>query len=750
MNSEVLYRLNKLRRKYFLLRLTEIVLLSSGVFFLIHSLSGTVISGTATIKFFLSFSAGLISFIALFFYYRLNRINHNSFARFLNGNFPPLRESADLMLQDEGELTGLQKIQQRKTLEQFKVVFPSIKLPHHVTRSSVAFVICFSIYLLSSSFLHAVKKTRKEPTTPSQAITAPDPETATYIQSVSVAISPPAYTGLVPFSTTNFDLHFPEGSEVRWSIEFSGRPENASIHFSGKDSINMGGAKNSVAVTRIVESGFYQLQWSDKAKTNRSDYFKLEVIKDQPPKIEIKNLQQFTRLKYHDLQPFDLRAALTDDYGLTEALIVATVSKGSGEAVKFREEKLRFTSPQKITGKHLVASRSLDLKKLGLDPGDELYFYVEAWDNKSPLPNHHRTETYFMAVLDTATEITSVDSGLGVDLMPEYFRSQRQIIIDTEKLLRDKKRISSFEFKSTSNELGYDQKVLRLRYGQFLGEEDEGGIGQEATGHQEDEEQDVTKQYGHLHDTKNEHNLVEAKKGTPHQQGEVKSPEEKEDPIKAFAHNHDNTEVATFFIQSLKAKLKAAVTIMWDAELYLRLYEPEKSLPYQYKALNLLKEISNDSRVYVHRTGFDPPPLKEDKRLTADLSEVKTNSNQTKARMEKDHPSIRQALNRIEKMIVENAKIVSESDRIVFRKAGQELSAEALKAPLRFLKPLSLLKSLSDQQVRTDQMTAVLGQLRKSFWSLLVHQPPSPVRQARQSTPLDQEFIESFEQIRNE
>ena len=62
---------------------------------------------------------------------------------------------------------------------------------------------------------------------------------------------------------------------------------------------------------------------------------------------------------------------------------------------------------------------------------------------------------------------------------------------------------------------------------------------------------------------------------------------------------------------------------MWDAELHLRLYDPEKSLPYQYRALKLLKEISQDSRIYVHRTGFEPPPLKEEKRLTGDLTEIK-------------------------------------------------------------------------------------------------------------------------------
>ena len=118
---------------------------------------------------------------------------------------------------------------------------------------------------------------------------------------------------------------------------------------------------------------------------------------------------------------------------------------------------------------------------------------------------------------------------------------------------------------------------------------------------------------------------------------------EKANVLEEFVHAHDSDEEATFFVQSIKAKLKAAVTIMWDAELYLRLFQPEKSLPYQYKALKLLKEISQDSRIYVHRTGFDPPPLKEDRRLTGDLTEVSNSTSKIQSPKGKMLPRNRDA-----------------------------------------------------------------------------------------------------------
>src|SRR5690606_29251277 len=230
---------------------------------------------------------------------------------------------------------------------------------------------------------------------------------------------------------------------------------------------------------------------------------------------------------------------------------------------------------------------TLDPKKLGMEPGDELYFYVEAFDNRMPERNSARTETYFIEIIDTAELILSVEGGLGVDLMPEYFRSQRQIIIDSEKLLTERNKISVSEFNRRSNELGYDQKVLRLRYGQFLGEEFENAIGSsdvpdhdhpdQGTDHEQSDDEDPVAQFRHDHDTDNEHNLVP---DPQHRHDDEE--DESEDPWQAYKHMHDDPEEATFFTQSIRTKLKAALTEMCGAELHLRLVDPANSLPYQY------------------------------------------------------------------------------------------------------------------------------------------------------------------------
>jgi hypothetical protein len=755
--SSATYHLTKLRKKYLLLRSGEILLWSLAATLITLGVS-QFLPGALPLKLTLSLLVGVVTFVARFLKLELHRVDEQRVVRFINQHYPALEESTDLLLKEEQALTSLQRIQRERTIRNFDTVYPAIRLPHHLLQAATVFIGSVVLYIALSSFVAhkpSVSQgiTTKEQTNEDTAVKLP-----ASVQSVEIRITPPAYTGSKPFSVTDPQLAFPEGSTVRWSWKFTDEIKQARLIFSGRDSTELKKEGGSyTAQQKFTESGFYQLRWISVAgEVKISDYFKLEVIADRAPDIAITNLSQFTALSLTDKLIIDLKSTIADDYGLKNAHIIATVSKGSGESVKFREETLSFTTPRSIEGKHVQASCVLNLLKLGMEPGDELYFYAEAFDIKTPIQNRSRTETYFIALQDTTSEETSVDAGLGVDLMPEYFRSQRQIIIDTEKLLKEKKQITKHAFNFRSNELGYDQKVLRLKYGEFLGEEFESGIALEnmenAHG-DEHEEEDVTKKFGHVHDKENEHNLVEEKKkeeGHHHEHEGETDPDKKEDPLEAFKHMHDDPEEATFFVQSIRSKLKAALAIMWDAELQLRLYEPEKSLPYQYKALKLLKEISNDSRIYVHKTGFDPPPLKEDKRLTGDLAEIKSNTSQYQTGISQSFSSIRKALEVTEELLQQPSPSLTASSRTVFLQAGNELSALALENPGDFLKSLSLLKSLSENEIPENEIRAALIKIQNSFWKALPDRSTTPSATQRPAHTLTEQFIQNLEALKHE
>jgi hypothetical protein len=196
---------------------------------------------------------------------------------------------------------------------------------------------------------------------------------------------------------------------------------------------------------------------------------------------------------------------------------------------------------------------------------------------------------YIISLPDTAQLMSLEGLTTGLDIKPEYFRSERQIIIETEQLLREKDTLSAAAFNSRSNDLGIDQKLLRLRYGKFLGEEAEEGAATEGFASAPNSPKDFS-------------NAAKI--------------------LDAFTDKHDNAEDATYFEPAIKQQLKATLSEMWSAELRLRTFKPQEALPYEYKALRLLKDLQQKSRAFVAKTGVKVTPLDPAKRLTGKLEEI--------------------------------------------------------------------------------------------------------------------------------
>lgn len=733
--------LAQLLRRYRIIRLIEVVMSGAAAGIVTIATAGFFVTATYAL------AAGILALLTVatvrIIQLQLFRIDEQAMAGFLNRQFPQFQESGDLLLADPSGLSSLERMQQSRTVGIFRELRPSLRLPHQLLKAFVALVGCS---LMAAVIMTGFRPGPADGDPISAPATSTPPTLPAAVESVHLVISPPPYTQLPTVRQNGFPVSAPAESMASWTIRFTGSVRGASLIFNGRDTLVLALTENTFTASRRLRvDGFYQLRWETaNGAVKYSDYFPVQLKKDQAPQLKIEQPSQFVQLTPSQRQVIELKAALTDDYGLSDAYLVATVSKGSGEAIKFREETLRFDRPLNMKGKMISALRNIDLVKLGLEPGDELYYYVEAFDNRSPDPNRARTETYFVSILDTASMTTSVDPGLGVDLMPEYFRSQRQIIIDSEKLLKEKSRISREQFNSRSNELAHDEKVLRLRYGEFLGEEFESSIGPADAGAGSSAE-DIVKAYGHEHDTDEEHAARADESGKPEQEhGHDHGGDDKEDPVKAYMHAHDSEEEATFFTQSIRAKLKAAITIMWDAELHLRMYTPERSLPYQYKALKLLKEISQDSRIYVHRTGFDPPPLKEEKRLTGDLTEAASASANSRTVVGEAYPAIRRVLAWLEKTGPQPLTSVARDE---LRQAGNELSSAALQHPGRYLEALSMIRSLSSNELPAGERQRAIALIREAFNTVLPVGAPGPSARNHSEHTLDDVFRKRFDAL---
>lgn len=410
----------------------------------------------------------------------------------------------------------------------------------------------------------------------------------------------------------------------------------------------------------INQTGFYQLI-GDKLEGEDLALYAIAVTNDQPP--SIKMLSPTTTLvtfASNEQPQLTTKALVSDDFGLGEVKLVASLAKGSGEAVKFRDLNVAFDeikAHQKSQGqdenhnnseeKSQIVQKTWDFKALNMEPGDELYFSIHATDNKMPKAQTTRSSTVIVRWLDGDQQLIGAD-GLLLTYMPEYFRSQRQIIIETEQLIADMPQLSRTQIDDISVSLGQSQQDLKLRYGQYLGDEVGEGPGEQVDyiggavehgndSHEGHEHSSYNQEQSHSHEKRESHSDKQNALSDQLQQAAVEHDHQAHTNQSAqtalgsdiavetaFAHTHEEVHVGEVSTQNPKAMMKKAVSFMWQAELHLMLSEPQKALPFELQAYKYLKLAKQSERIYVKRLGFEPPPVSEEKRLTGELDDIES------------------------------------------------------------------------------------------------------------------------------
>lgn len=701
-------RVKQIKRQWQLVKLTEGAMLSAGCAMLFYGLAGQLL--------WIALLLFMLALIAWGIVIGFWSVRQKDIWQYLNKAYPQLQHSMELVGRDQYQLNIIENLQRAEVEKQLGEL--SVRFPWHWRWPASIFIFGLLVMVIYSTLDSQL--TEKMARSKSQMLQSSlSMEQAPEIKNIKIAIRPPAYSGLKSIQQSSTIIEALEGSTISWSVIFNQPIDRCEIIFTNDKSFEMTGEFEFHYTSSFFSNEFYHFQYDTKDSVFTSDLYPLKVIRDQNPIIDMGELELFQQHEFGDISVLEIQVNITDDYGIDRANIVATVAKGSGESVKFREQILDFESSIRKGRKELELKKKFDFEDLELEPGDELYFYVIAQDNKVPIPNISKSETYIISLLDTADAEFYMQGNLGADLMPAYFRSQRQIIMDTEKLLTNQSNISDEEFQSKSNELGFDQKVLRLRYGQFLGEEfvSDAGAGDAEVDHVDDSENDeenLLEKYVHNHDSENEQNLLE-----------------EENPLEAYMHNHDMAEENTFFFKSVRAKLKAAMALMWESELHLRLYQAKQSLPYQYKALRLIKEIKNHSRIYVQRMGFDPTPLKPiASRFKGKAMEDVVNSRASNRFDEQDEfLYTKNLLKAINDYQVNGSAI----DSLSWQRAGDEIALKGLEVPLKYFAALQSVQRFSNGVITPSKYDMEIEALNEQLYGLIPKETKSVLSMHRKS-----------------
>ncbi|EOR96116.1 Hypothetical protein ADIARSV_0760 [Arcticibacter svalbardensis MN12-7] len=642
----------------------------------------------------------LAVFISLALRHPFWQITSADISKYLDFHFPELEESTGLLLKPSAELSGLELLQKEKVNR----VLTELKSPDEPLKKLV-YALAFLVVGLGLTFLIRMAKPLTEPvenpvSLSSRSMLAVKELVPAEISGYTVSINPPAYTREKERTQQQFSLKAEMGATVTWNIKTNIRVKNIKLLFNGKEAVSMKRLQSSdnewSTSRKMSQSGFYQVELDGK----KSDLYAIEVITDLPARIEINTPKQHTTIDYGQPLQVNLSVYIKDDYGISDAFISATMASGKGEGVSFTEQKLSFNTSFS-NKRDMQLRQNIDLKALGMKPGDELYFFVKATDN---FGQSSRSDVYFVSIVDTAELMSLSAVSNGVNLVPEYFRSERQIIIDTEKLLKERPSLSEEVFKSRSNALGVDQKLLRLRYGTFLGEESETEIGGDHEEH-EGEEHAEGKEHAAEHGTKSEEKF-----------GDVQS------IMDQYAHKHDVAEDATFFEPELKARLKAVLTEMWSAELRLRTFKTQEALPFEYKALRLLKDLQQKSRAYVAKTTVKVSQIKEEKRLSGELDKI-MQSTQQRDYEKKDRKGVtlKQVLAVLEKS--KTGQGFKEADQLLLRDSERYLIEAASANPASYLPAL---KGIRDLQKTKSPSTKSIETVQKAVQKLIAKEQPIP------------------------
>jgi hypothetical protein len=608
----------------------------------------------------------LIIVLAIVFLLLVKKISEQDVVKFLNQRFSDLEESCHLLLKPLGSLNSLERLQFSKVENRLN---EKLETPAVLRKKIRSFSILLVIALLTTTTLYIIPYNFNQHSTSVGALesvaTANKQETKLpQVEVVNLKITPPAYTGKGSREQDRFNVVAEQDAVLQWNITTTAAVKEVQLIFNDKTAVRLQPTDRRHIVwtgnKAVVSSGFYQV----KIGSNFSQFYQVEMVKDQPPVIAIQSPKPNTVIEYGQPQKVVINVSLSDDYGIESTYINATTASGSGEAVKFKEQQISFTNFSAGRRQYQL-QKQVDLAGLGMQPGDELYFYINAKDNYH---QQKRSDVYVVRMEDT-TQLMSME-GLesGVDIKPEFFRSERQIIIETEQLLKDRDTINVEIFNKKSSDLGIDQKLLRLRYGKFLGEESESEIGED-----------------HRNPSSN-HNDA----------GDIGNADK---ILDQYSHKHDNAEDPTFFDANTKKQLLATLSEMWKAELQLRTLKPKEALPFEYKALRLLKDLQQQTRAYVGKTSTKTTPLKPEIRLTGDLSKVVQPVVEENFQQKTDPiTTLRKALGILEQ--VRNKEALQKPSLQILEQASMQLSTKAASEPAAYLASLEALRRILKMNFR--------------------------------------------------
>ncbi|MDO7835366.1 DUF4175 domain-containing protein [Sphingobium sp. HBC34] len=522
---------------------------------------------------------------------RAARFDRRWLIRSLDTRYPELEDSSALLFADDAPLSPLESLQRRRIAARLDRGAPQELIPAWSTRP-ILILGLLAVALIAAALLWPRPGEGPPALAPSREGLPARPGIPRLVAQ-NLRIIPPAYTGLPVRDSAALDARAPQGARLEWTLRFDPQAAAPRLLMLGGQPLALRQDGANWIASRTLDAAFLYRVDPAAGRGPTPPLHRVDAIADAPP--QVKALTDSLTLVTPGQRNWSPAFAAIDDYGVAaNARLRVTLAIGEGENVTFSEREIPVGGSGPPRNRRFAPR--LDFASFGFAAGGDMVVQLIVRDNRSPSPQAVRGPSLILRWPSPKQPESSGLTGMVNTTLPAYFRSQRQIIIDIEKLLKQKRGLAPDRYLARSAAIGGDQQILRGRYSQFLGGENEGAPAlptADGEAHGDDD--------GHDHG------------GPP-----VAAPSvfgEKEDVLAEFGHPHDESPASSLDPET-RAILKQAVDEMWQSERELRTGHPDAALPYAYRALRFIKAVQQATRIFLSRVGPELPPIDASRRMT--------------------------------------------------------------------------------------------------------------------------------------
>lgn len=275
------------------------------------------------------------------------------------------------------------------------------------------------------------------------------------VVSFDVHLSYPNYTGKKPETLKNTgDLTLPQGTQVTWTF-YTKETEAILIEFNGSESKIQAISNSKYTYSKTInQSSRYNIKASNTyVKNNDSVFYTIQIIPDLYPEITVQEFKDSAN-QYSLFYSGDA----TDDYGINALNFVCDIKKRDSSKIVHTTKNLTVSKGSK----YAQFTHYLDVKSIGLLPGDEVTYYFEVRDI-SGKTSRSSIKHYKAPTIEEREKATDKNNETIKDQLEKYSNESKEIAKEMKKLQERmlQKKQSDWNDKKQLQDIVNRQKQLQ-------------------------------------------------------------------------------------------------------------------------------------------------------------------------------------------------------------------------------------------------------------------------------------------------